>query len=448
LNSALNKWTPTPPAVTLATGRIFEFGNVASDIGGYLTVEDYTLGTEADGYVAITTGSGLTLIDSFATPVGSPNIDEIPQGLWDFNFYRYVDSTSGSTTFVFKVYKRASGGSETLLFTATSSPVTDTSVAYEIVSYNMQTATAMVSTDRIVVKVYAQTTSATTVNAHFVFDGSAHNSHFHTPIAGGAFMVGGDISGTTTNAVVGRIQTVPVDTTSPVAYAVPIYSTGTSSYNIRKLTLDDIGPAFAITSFSGGSTVEVGATVTNPAFTASYASAAASATITNTDSIGSPLTLTTPFTSGTVTGSFSHSTASSVTFTLTAIAATTKTATQSITFLARSFGGIGGAGAVSATASGSTAVLDSSLGTLSDKGLHSSDVGQSYGPFSPTVQKIYLLLPHTATAHTFKDQSGFAFPMNAPTTFTFTNQNSAALSYDLYESTNSLSTPFTITVVS
>jgi hypothetical protein len=133
---------------------------------------------------------------------------------------------------------------------------------------------------------------------------------------------------------------------------------------------------------------------------------------------------------------------------LTAIAATTKTATQSITFLARSFGGIGGAGAVSATASGSTAVLDSSLGTLSDEGLHSSDVGQSYGPFSPTVQKIYLLLPHTATPHTFKDQSGFQFPMNAPTTFSFTNQNSAVLSYDLYESTNSLSTPFTITVVS
>jgi hypothetical protein len=211
------------------------------------------------------------------------------------------------------------------------------------------------------------------------------------------------------------------------------------------LTLDEIAPAFAISSFSGGSTVEIGATVTNPAFTASYSSLPTSAQITNTDGLGSPLILTTPFASGTVLAAFTHGTQTSVTFTLTAIAATTKTSNQSINFYPRVFGGVGTAGATGATASGTTAVLSGAVGTLANEGLTSSSVGASYGPFSPTSQKIYLLL--TGSSHTFKDQGGFSFAMNAPTSISFVNQNGATVSMYLYESTNLLSTPFTVTVV-
>ena len=271
-----------------------------------------------------------------------------------------------------------------------------------------------------------------------------------TPVGGGGtglFAAGGDLSGSPTFQVVIGIQGKPVSTTVPVNSAVPVWDS--SIYDIRQLTQDDILPGFSITGFSGGSVVECGATVTNPAFTASYSSLPASANITNTDNIDSPLTLTTPFTSGTVVGSFTHSTVnSSVTFTLTAVKGVTRTATTTITYEARSFGGVGSAGAASATASGSTAILNTSHGTLGDEGLHSSDVGQNYGPFSPSTQKIYLLLQHTGSAHVFKDQNGFTFPMNAPTTFSFTNQNGAVLSMDLYESTNNLSTPFTLSVAS
>jgi hypothetical protein len=42
------------------------------------------------------------------------------------------------------------------------------------------------------------------------------------------------------------------------------------SFNPRQLTEDDILPGFLISSFSGGLTVELGETVTTPAFTASY----------------------------------------------------------------------------------------------------------------------------------------------------------------------------------
>ena len=65
------------------------------------------------------------------------------------------------------------------------------------------------------------------------------------------------------------IQTVPVAATPPVQSAVPVYDTIAAEYDIRQLTQDDITAGFSIASFTGGSTVEVGATVTNPAFTAS-----------------------------------------------------------------------------------------------------------------------------------------------------------------------------------
>jgi hypothetical protein len=213
-------------------------------------------------------------------------------------------------------------------------------------------------------------------------------------------------------------------------------------------TQDEIGPAFAITSFGGAQTVECGASIVNPSFTASYSSPASSAQITNTDAIDSPHVLLTPFTAATLAGTFTKTAVNAVTtFTLTAVAATTKTATAAFTWLARSFGGVGTAGATSATASGNTAVLVGAAGTLATNALLANPIGSSFGPFAPSGQKIYLQLPHTATPHTFRDQTGFSFAMNAPTTFSFTNQNGAAISMDLYESAILLSTSFTVTVV-
>jgi hypothetical protein len=244
------------------------------------------------------------------------------------------------------------------------------------------------------------------------------------------------------------IWTVPIlSNTTPGQSFVAVYDSGPGHYTIRQLTQDDILPGFSISSFSGGSTVEVGATVTNPAFTASYSSTPTSASISNTDGIDSPLVLTTPFTSGTVVGAFTHAASTSVVFTLSAVKSVTKTATQNINFFPRTFGGVGNAGASSATASGNSAVLNAAAGTLGSEGLFSGIIGQSFGPFVPSTQKIYILTPHTATVHTFHDQNGFAFAFNAPTTFSFTNQLGAVLSMDLYESTNLLSSSFTLTVV-
>jgi hypothetical protein len=260
----------------------------------------------------------------------------------------------------------------------------------------------------------------------------------------------GDVDGPSNANIVEGIQTNPVAATPPIEGAVLVYDAPLGQYDVRKLTLDDLAPVFTITSFNGGSTVECGVIVTNPTFTASYTSLPSSVVITNSDSISSPLSLITPFNSVTVTGAFSHSTLNSATtFTLTAMLGSNMTSANAyISFLGRSFGGVGTAGATGGSASGNNLTLSGASGTLNDLGLHASDIGQAYGPFSPTAQKIYLVLPHTQNPHTFKDQYSFAFPVNPPTTFTFTNQNNAGIMMDIYESVLNLSTSFTITVAS
>lgn len=210
-------------------------------------------------------------------------------------------------------------------------------------------------------------------------------------------------------------------------------SLGTSG---QTLTMSQ-GTSFAINSFTGGSTVELGTAVVNPTFTASYSVTPSSAQITNTEGIGSPLTLTSPFTSGTVTGTFTHSSITTTTFTLSATQGTTQTATQNIIWQPAIFGGIGTSGATSSvTASGTTAVL-STGDSLPRVQLGAESVGQVFGPFSPSGQVIYLLL--TGGSHTFIDQNtGFPFAFNAPIAVSFVNAKGVAVTMYLYQSSNPL----------
>lgn len=221
-------------------------------------------------------------------------------------------------------------------------------------------------------------------------------------------------------------------------------TTGVGPTTCRQMSLDEFTPGFSITSFSGGSPVEIGATVTNPSFTASYSSTPTSASITNTDSIDSPLVLTTPFTSGTVVGSFRHTSASSTTFILTAVSTASPSANQAITWEPRTFGGVGSTGATSTvTASGNNAVL-STGNTINNAGMNNQAV---YGSFSPSTQKIYILM--IGGSHTFKDAAtGFSFAFNSPTSISFINQNGVTVTMFLYESTNTLTGTFSVQVAS
>ena len=208
---------------------------------------------------------------------------------------------------------------------------------------------------------------------------------------------------------------------------VPV-ATSSSAAVERQLTQDDILPGFGITSFTCSTCgfYELGFTVPSPTnFTAAYTSTPTSASIsdgTNTD------TLTSPFTSGSLAQSYTCT--SGVNFVLTAVSSSTQTATQGIGCAAREFGGVGTAGATGATASGTNAVLVGATGTLASAGLGQQG---AWGPYSPSNQYIYVLGTGSSCSFT---SAGFGFLMNAPISFSFTNQYGTAVTMFLYRSVN------------
>ena len=133
--------------------------NVASDIGGYVklvtSITDTDYNTTA---VDISTGAITTtsqLISSLATPaniiVGNP-------GVFNITTIGNIRRTSGSGTasFYFQVYKRTSGGTETLITTSDNTiPVLDSGTYIEFSSTALWNDGIFLSTDRIVLKFYA-----------------------------------------------------------------------------------------------------------------------------------------------------------------------------------------------------------------------------------------------------------------------------------------------------
>ncbi len=218
-------------------------------------------------------------------------------------------------------------------------------------------------------------------------------------------------------------------------------ATGVYSLNNQVATLSSgcvtsIGSAFSMgLSCPQAGLYETGQATTNPfSCTLSYANGTpASATLgdgTNTD------TLVTPFTSGSL--AFAYSTNTTFTAHSTATNSQTASATTAVTFSPREFAGVGTAGATGATASGTSAVLVGATGTLPSAGLGTHS---SYGPFTPSNQKIYVLGLNPTCSFT---SGGFAFPMNAPLTIAFVNQYGASITMYDYESTNLLSSTFTL----
>ena len=111
------------------------------------------------------------------------------------------------------------------------------------------------------------------------------------------------------------------------------------------------------------------------------------------------------------------------------------------------FGGVGSSGATSSvTASGTTAVL-STGDVLARMQLGAEGVGQTFGPFHPSGQVIYLLL--TGGSHTFIDAgTGFPFAFNSPIAVSFVNAQGVTVSMFLYSSTNPLFGSFSPKVAS
>ena len=134
------------------------FANIASNVSPYyqaVFVSEYEAGTT--GTATQTVSNTPTLLVSFLTNTGFPNQTYIPVGVIDFSYETQKASGASTYTTYAEIYKRTTGGTETLLLT---SDVTSTSALNTLIQQRVSATNSMVIpldiTDRILVKIYAQ----------------------------------------------------------------------------------------------------------------------------------------------------------------------------------------------------------------------------------------------------------------------------------------------------
>lgn len=222
---------------------------------------------------------------------------------------------------------------------------------------------------------------------------------------------------------------------------VPVVRSGAWVYDTR-LTQDDIDAGFSISSFAGAGTYaatkEVGDSIINPSFTASYSALPASATINDGDGA---LALSSPFTAFAYSGGNAKTytktvVAAFVTWLLSAIQSVTDTASVTATWLPRVFYGVAVPGTLN----------EAFIEALASSALGSGFARTIVYPDAGGTKKLYYAFPASfGTPSTFTS-GGFSVPFSLVATVTVTNSFGVALSYSLWASDNILNAAFTVVI--
>jgi len=123
------------------------------------------------------TGFGYGIIAEFMTPTGVPNTTQIPSGLWQLFLHFNAASTIQNWIVRPSIYKRSSGGTETLIIDLDPIVVTDmATVTTMYVSDGVFPATTLLTTDRIVIKIRMDNTTGSSQTVNFRTEGSQHYS--------------------------------------------------------------------------------------------------------------------------------------------------------------------------------------------------------------------------------------------------------------------------------
>jgi len=162
----------------------FVFANVASDIGGvYLQIpalSNYTTASLATITTNISTTP--TLMGVFATNLNFPNVTAIPTGIFTGHYETQKASGSNNYYTYFEIYKRNLAGTETLLATSDNSTQTAiNTVVQQSTTALISTPIALLTTDRLVIKIYGVMLSAS-VNIGLLFDDTT-NARLEIPFA-------------------------------------------------------------------------------------------------------------------------------------------------------------------------------------------------------------------------------------------------------------------------
>lgn len=136
-----------------------------------------TASTSSEQTTGVTINNGVT--DSIASFQSQPlDITLLPGGIWSFYLHSYKQNTNASFDIFVEVYKRTSGGTQTLLFSTNPTPVTTNSPnpSMQLTDGYFSGTTLLVS-DSIVATVRATNTGNQSHTITLVTEGSSHYSY-------------------------------------------------------------------------------------------------------------------------------------------------------------------------------------------------------------------------------------------------------------------------------
>ena len=206
--------------ITSAAGTVLYYMNQTVTQAPYKEFSS-TGTTAAEQVIPATVAGGATAtIASYQTASGVPNTIVIPQGLWQL-FLHFNATTAGQNWIIRPlVYKRDLGGIETLIFTIDPIIVTNMSTVTTLyTSESVIPNTALLTTDRIVVKINVENTTGVSQTVNFRTEGSQHYSVATTTL--NQVITAGSVTSVT--------GTAPIASSGGAAPAISISQSGAAS---------------------------------------------------------------------------------------------------------------------------------------------------------------------------------------------------------------------------
>lgn len=179
--------TYLPPS----SANLYPSGLSVSGISGYLQLAKPPLdvSAEVDLTQEVVDSSGEVLMKAFVS--SALGLLAIAAGTWAFSVYGHVDTVDGTSEIVVRVYKRDVSGTETELFNTTTGALTASAAKYTLNESESAHSLGAI-TDRLVVKFYAKTSSASTRTVHLFYMGATHQTRLSLPV-GLPVVPGGDM---------------------------------------------------------------------------------------------------------------------------------------------------------------------------------------------------------------------------------------------------------------
>lgn len=162
--------------------QVAYFDQTPTTPSSYETLLNYPSGnTTVDETVSVINTGGPKLIDTYLMPPGSlTETSQLLQGLRRYRVYSYVSGASGVTQLNFTAFRRFINGSEQNFYTALSGDIDALSVTEYNFNYVSPVTLDLTPTDRLGIRVSANTSHSAPITVHWVYQGETYASHFET----------------------------------------------------------------------------------------------------------------------------------------------------------------------------------------------------------------------------------------------------------------------------